>query len=642
MCGFVGILRFDRQKVEADDIVAMCQALQHRGPDDSGIYIGPQDGEKRAPGVQVGLGHQRLSIIDLSQAARQPMSNEDDTLWAVCNGEIYNYKRLRESLTKKGHHFQSRSDTEVIIHLYEEFGPKCVEHLRGMFAFALWDVRQETMFLARDRLGQKPLYYYVDGHLLTFASEIRAILQLTGLDLGADEKAIDCYFKYGYILGERTPYQRIRKLLPGFQMLVKDGKVDKERYWDVPFPAPQCFNTKPSDVADEFDSLFSEAVRLRLESAVPLGAFLSGGIDSSAIVATMVSECTEKVKTFAIGFSEASYDERDYARKVASALGTEHQEYTVDFDIEEMLPKVAWHFGEPFGDSSAIPTYHLARMTRQHVTVALSGDGGDELLCGYNRYLGRRILEYYLRLPQTIRKGVVEKVISRLNVGGEYYGKSLVKQIKLLIEQACRVEANPHAVLPEVFDQSVRRQLLGWGTDENGYEGSFDEILQYARSGNHLDAVSQMMWTDLHTYLSDDILVKVDRMSMAHSLEVRSPFMDHKLVEFVARLPIELKLNGFTTKYLLKRIMKDRLPHQIIQRKKHGFMLPLAAWFKKELRPFIHDHLLNSEAPFDRKVTKRFLNEHWEGKADHSQKIWVLLSFVLWKNHERTGNLLQT
>jgi len=306
------------------------------------------------------------------------------------------------------------------------------------------------------------------------------------------------------------------------------------------------------------------------------------------------------------------------------------------------LPKLARHFGEPFADSSAIPAYHLAHATRQHVTVALSGDGGDELLCGYNRYLGRKILEYYFLLPQVIRKGVIERLLAKFNVGSQYYGKSLIKQIKLVIEQACRLENNHLDVLPQIFDRSLRRRLLGWETNVTGYEGSFDQVREYALSGNHLDAISQMMWTDLHTYLPDDILVKVDRMSMAHSLEVRSPFMDHRLVEFVASLPVEQKLNGFTTKYLLKRTMENKLPHHIIHRKKHGFMVPLARWFKRDLKPLVREHLLDREAPFDRAVAEKFLSEHWKGRADHSHKIWALLMYALWKNRERSGYLLQT
>jgi asparagine synthase (glutamine-hydrolysing) len=568
------------------------------------------------------------------------MSNEDDSLWTVCNGEIYNYKALRHSLIKKGHRFGSGSDTEVILHLYEELGPRCVDRLRGMFALALWDAGEQTMFLARDRLGQKPLYYYSDARLFAFASEIRAILQLPGLDFAADKRGIDCYFKYGYIIGERTPYERIRKLPPAFRMLIRGGKMVTERYWDVPFPMSLPPHAKHPDLIEEFDTIFSEAVRLRLESDVPLGAFLSGGIDSSAVVSKMASESGKEVKTFAIGFSETSYDERSYAKRVADLLGTEHRDYTVNYGIQELLPKMVRHFGEPFADSSAIPAYHLARVTRQHVTVVLSGDGGDELLCGYNRYLGRKILAYYFLIPQAIRKGVIEKVLSRFRVGDKYYGDSLIKQIKLLIGQARRLEDSPFAVLPQVFDRSLRRELLGSEVDMNGYEGSFDQVLQYAHSGNHLDAISQMMWADLHTYLPDDILVKVDRMSMAHSLEVRSPFMDHKLVEFAARLPIVLKLSGFTTKYLLKRAVKNILPDNIIQRKKHGFMVPLAAWFKKELKPLVIEQLLDSEAPFDRMVVEQLLAEHWSGKADHSHRIWVLLMYVLWKNDERSGYVL--
>lgn len=642
MCGFVGILRFDGQQVEAEDVARMCQALRHRGPDDSGMYMTQKNEHKQERKAWVGLGHQRLSIIDLSQAARQPMSAEDSSLWIVCNGEIYNYKALRQDLIEKGHRFRSRSDTEVIIHLYEEQGPKCVEHLRGMFAFALWNAKEETMFLARDRLGQKPFYYYSDARQFAFASEIGAILQLPGLDLTADRKGIDCYFKYGYILGERTPYVRIRKLPPASRMLIRDGKITADRYWDVPFPMASSWGATHQDFVEEFDAILSEAVGLRLESDVPLGVFLSGGLDSSAIVSKMVSQMGQGVKTFAIGFSEASYDESTYAREVAGLCGTEHREYTVDFAIQELLPKMVRHFGEPFADSSAIPTYHLAQATRQHVTVALSGDGGDELLCGYNRYLGRKILRYYFLLPQVIRKGVIERLLTKFNVGSQYYGKSLIKQIKLVIEQACRLENNHLDVLPHIFDRSLRRRLLGWETNVTGYEGSFDQVRQYAISGNHLDAISQMMWTDLHTYLPDDILVKVDRMSMAHSLEVRSPFMDHRLVEFVTSLPIEQKLNGFTTKYLLKRTMKNKLPHHIIHRKKHGFMVPLARWFKRDLKPLVREHLLDREAPFDRAVAERCLSEHWKGRADHSHKIWALLMYALWKNRERSGYLLQT
>lgn len=641
MCGFVGILRFDGQKVEAEDVARMCRALQHRGPDDSGMYITHKNEHKQERKAWVGLGHQRLSVIDLSPAARQPMSNEDGSIRVVCNGEIYNHKALRQSLIKKGHRFRSQSDTEVIPHLYEEFGPGCADHLRGMFALALWDGPEETMFLARDRMGQKPLYYYSDARFFACASEISAILQLSRLDLATDKEAIDCYFKYGYILGDRTPYKRIRKLPPAFRMLIRDGKISTERYWDVPFPTASSCRATHQDFVEEFDAILSEAVGLRLESDVPLGVFLSGGLDSSAIVSKMVGEMGQGVKTFAIGFSEASYDESSHAREVASLFGTEHREYTVNFSIRELLPKLARHFGEPFADSSAIPTYHLAQATRQQVTVALSGDGGDELLCGYNRYLGRKILEYYFLLPQVIRKGVIERLLARFNVGSQYYGKSLIKQIKLVIEQACRLENNRLDVLPQIFDRSLRRRLLGWETNVTGYEGSFDQVRQYALSGNHLDAISQMMWTDLHTYLPDDILVKVDRMSMAHSLEVRSPFMDHRLVEFVARLPIEQKLNGLATKYLLKRTMKNKLPHHIIHRKKHGFMVPLARWFKRDLKPLVREHLLDREAPFDRAVAEGFLSEHWKGRADHSHKIWALLMYALWKNREHSGYLLQ-
>jgi len=642
MCGFVGILRLDGQKVRPEDIARMCLALRHRGPDDHGLHIGKHHGPKTSTPVSVGLGHQRLSIIDLSPAARQPMENEDGSLWVVCNGEIYNHKALRQSLITRGHCFRSQSDTEVVLHLYEEMGPRCVDHLRGMFAFVIWDSRQGRMFLARDRLGQKPLYYYSDEDLFVCASEINAILQLPGLNLTADKDAIDCYFKYGYIVGERTPYEKIWKLPPAFLMSVGKGWKVKERYWDIPLPSATPAYTKPRDLVEAFDRIFSEAVRLRLESDVPLGAFLSGGIDSSAIVSKMIDESGQRVKTFAIGFSESSFDERTHAREVASLLGTEHRDQAVDYDIHDLLPKMVRHFGEPFADSSAFPTYHLARVTRQHVTVALSGDGGDELLCGYNRYVGRKLLEYYFRFPQKIRNAVFEKIASRLREGDEYYGRNFIKQMKLLIAQAKRLEKSHLAVLPQVFDSSQRRALLGWDEDTRGYEGSIDLVLQYASSRDLVDSISQMMWTDLHTYLPDDILVKVDRMSMAHALEVRSPFMDHKLVEFVAALPIEQKLRGLTTKYLLKQAMKKKLPRAIIYRKKHGFMVPLARWFKKELKPLIADCLLAGNAPVDQAIPKQLMTEHCMGKADHSHRLWVLLMYTLWKNHERSGYLLQT
>ena len=641
MCGFVGILRRDGQKVRSEDVARMCLALRHRGPDDHGLHIGQGHEPETSTPVSVGLGHQRLSIIDLSQAARQPMENEDRSLWVVCNGEIYNHKTLRQSLIAKGHCFRSHSDTEVVLHLYEEVGPRCVDHLRGMFALVIWDSGQGTMFLARDRLGQKPLYYYSDEYLFVCASEINAILQAPGLDLKADQGAIDCYFKYGYIVGERTPYERIRKLPPAFRMSVGKGRKNKERYWHVPLPAASPSFTQSVNCAEEFDTIFSEAVRLRLESDVPLGAFLSGGIDSSAIVSKMVDESGQSVKTFAIGFSETSFDERSNAREVASLLGTRHRDHAVDFDIHKLLPKMVRHFGEPFADSSALATYHLARVTRQHVTVALSGDGGDELLCGYNRYLGRKLLEYYFRCPKKIRNAVFEKIVSRLREGDEYYGRSFIKKVKLLMAQAKRLEKSRLAFLPQVFDASQRRALLGRDEDTGECEAPIDPVLQYASSRDHVDSVSQMMWADLHTYLPDDILVKVDRMSMAHALEVRSPFLDHKLVEFVAALPIEEKLRGLTTKYLLKQAMKKKLPPAIIYRKKHGFMVPLARWFKKELKPLICDCLLAGNAPVDQAIPKRLMTEHCMGTADHSHKLWVLLMYTLWKSHERTEHLLQ-
>src|SRR5882724_11804615 len=557
MCGIAGIVHSDRSDVDQSLVRQMCDAIRHRGPDDDGFYFqGP-----------VGLGMRRLAIIDL-KSGKLPIHNADRTAWIVFNGEIYNYRELREKLEKLGHTFYTNSDTEAIIHAYDRYGADCPRHLRGMFAFAIWDERTQELFLARDRVGKKPLLYaQVNGQFI-FGSEFNALLQHPEIGKDIDAEALHHYLSFMCVPAPLTAYQAIRKLQPGHSLRWRKGEIKIERYW-------QPDSSKKVDISEEEAGeraieILRDAVKVRLMSEVPLGAFLSGGIDSSAVVALMSEESSAPVKTFSIGFDEQDFSELHHARRVAEHVGADHHEFIVCPDAFEVLPILVEHYGEPYADSSAIPTYYVARETRQHVTVALNGDGGDECFAGYERYAAMRLAERYHRIPAVLREAVVRQVIELLP--SSETRRSRIRDLKRFIQAASLPKVERYLRWVSVFDSKAKQAL---------YTEDFRQQTQNVSAANMLDPwfarangsgiVDAALLTDIMTYLPNDLLVKVDIATMANSLEARSPFLDHHVMEFAASLPEKFKLHGLTTKYLLKRMLKKLLPAENLDRRKMGF-----------------------------------------------------------------------
>lgn len=631
MCGIVGIAGLSEAVFANEHLVdLMCREIRHRGPDDQGIYVhGP-----------VGLGMRRLSIIDL-HTGHQPICNEDKTVWVVFNGEIYNFHALKHQLEARGHVFQTQTDTEVIVHLYEEHGADCVQHLRGMFAAAVWNDDTRELLLMRDRIGQKPLFYTVHHHRLLFGSEIKALLAYPGVPRELEWAALDQYLTYGYVPAPATMFRGIYKLPPAHVLICRNGQTTVRPYWRVEYQANGRERSE-AEYVDEAQALLQEAVELRMSSDVPLGAFLSGGLDSSVIVGLMSACAARPVKTFSIGFSEKTYSELGYARTIARHFQTEHYEFEVTPNALEIIERLVWHFDEPFADSSAIPMYYVSKCARQHVTVALSGDGGDELFAGYRRYVGRKLSQAFNRLPRGLREHVLNRLIARLPEGAGYTGKSVLKKLKRFVEQAADAERYPYSSRLPVLSDDLKALLSaanGGPSPEAGHTersrgAPFAALRPYFEQCAALDPITQMLWVDLQTYLPDDILTKVDKMSMAVSLEARSPLLDHVLIEYLARVPTGLKLRGLTTKYLLKKVAERFVPHQIINRPKQGFVVPIAAWFKHEMRDYLHDTLLSATARqrglFNASETERLIVAHQRGQRDHSQELWALLMFELW------------
>jgi asparagine synthase (glutamine-hydrolysing) len=620
MCGIAGRLNVDPESRVAEAyLLRMTGTLRHRGPDDEGVWA---DGP-------VGLGSRRLAIIDLSPRAHQPLTNEDGSLWIAFNGEVYNFQELRPELERQGHAFRSDGDTETVLHLYEEHGVDCLQRLRGMFAFALWDARRRTLFVARDRLGKKPLFYYQDRSRFLFASEPKAILQDPDVVADPDPLAIDHYLTYGYVPSPRSAFRGIRKLPPGHYLLVRNGEVEVRPYWSLRY-TPQ--RTAPeAALGEELLALLRDAVRLRLISDVPLGALLSGGMDSSTVVALMREASSGPVRTFSIGFDEAEYDELGYARLVAQRFETEHHERVVKPEAVSALPRLVWHYNEPFADSSALPSLAVCEMARGFVTVALNGDGGDETLLGYDRYRAAKLAGWQDGIPRPVRRAVA--------VGA-----------RLLPGRTPR--SWPHRLrrLTEALDQDPRRRYGSWMTyfDHGqkaevctaafrGAVGALDSLTLLDRAFEASDAptfVEAAAHTDIQMYLPDDLLVKMDIASMTHSLEVRSPFLDHRVVEFAATLPASVKLRGLVQKHLLRRVMKGVLPEPVLRRKKMGFGVPIDRWFRHELREMAYDLLLDGRARqrgyFRPEVVRRYLDEHVEGRVSHAPRLWSLLLLELW------------
>ena len=623
MCGISGKLYFDSGRpVEREILERMNAVLAHRGPDDAGIYC---DGP-------VGLAHRRLSIIDLSPAGHQPMSNEDGTIWIVFNGEIYNFQSLRPDLVRRGHRFRSNSDTEVIIHLYEEHGVECLRFLRGMFALAIWDGARRQLFLARDRLGKKPLSYQQDGAAFRFASEVKAILQDPDVQNRPNPAGISQYLTYGYVPGSGSAFQGIRKLPPGHYLTCCDGQVKVARYWRL--RRDRKAQRSEADWCHEIVARLEEATRLRMISDVPLGAFLSGGIDSSAIVALMSRIATGPVKTFSIGFEEPEYDELRYARQVAERFQTDHHEFVVRPDAAAVLPRLAWHYDEPFADSSAVPTYYVAQMTRAHVTVALNGDAGDESFGGYDRYVANLLAASFDRWPgagflrHTIRWGLHLLPHGGTRTSLFYRGRRFLDGLTETPERRyarwfCQFYGDRKADLctPEFLAAA-------------GEVDALEVLLASYRESDAPDFGDATLGVDAGLYLPDDLLVKVDIASMAHSLEARSPFLDHEFMEFAATIPFELKVRGRIKKYILKQALAGLLPDQILHRPKMGFGVPIDHWLRHELREMAHDTLLSTRAVgrgyFRPGVIRRMLEDHARKKASWHYLLWTLLMLELW------------
>jgi len=622
MCGITGFVYNSAERLaERDVLEGMNLCIEHRGPDEDGFYLNQN----------VGLAMRRLSIIDLA-GGRQPIHNADRTRWIVYNGEIYNYRELRKGLEERGHEFYTNSDTEAIVHLYDEYGVDCLQHLRGMFAFAIWDERDRSLFIARDRVGKKPLLYshQANGDLI-FGSEFTALLKHPSVSREVDYEAIDAYLSYLCVPAPLTAYKQIRKLEPGHWLRWKDGQTGTNRYWLPDFS--KKIKISEEEAIEETTRLVREATRLRMIAEVPLGAFLSGGVDSSTVVALMAQESETPVKTFSIGFEEQDFSELKYAKRVAEHVGAEYHEFVVRPNALEVLPTLVDHYGEPYADSSAIPTYYVSRETRKHVTVALNGDGGDESFAGYERHAAMRIAENYHRIPRAIRKLFVEAPVGLIPTSE--LKKSRVRDAKRFLQAASLPKRERYFRWMSTFNRDAKRELytrdFAAAVAEQDPARYLDQWFARANGSGILDAT---LLADQMTYLPNDLLVKVDIASMANSLEARSPFLDHKVIEFAASLPENLKMRGLETKYLLKKVAARLVPREVIYRRKMGFGVPVGKWFRGEMKEFAREILL-SQKSLGRGIVRpemirRYVTEHTEGQRDHQFQIWTLLMLELW------------
>lgn len=626
MCGICGIVDYGAERpCDEAMLSAMARTLAHRGPDDNGVRIFDGTGMPR-----VGLGHTRLSVIDLSPHGHQPMRNEDGSVWLVYNGEIFNFPALREELLSRGHSFISRTDSEVIIHAYEEYGEECVKRFRGQFAFGLWDERRKTLLLARDHSGIKPLYYAFRDGRFVFASELKAILADTCQPRAVDPAGLDDFLTYEFIPFPRTILRGIMKLPPAHTLTLRDGRVTVAPYWEPRYePAP----AGEEEVAERLVSLLREAVKSQLVSDVPLGAFLSGGLDSSTVVALMSQVATGPVKTYSIGFEDRSYDELAYAKRVSEAFGTQHEVFTIRPRAVDLVEKLVYHLDDPIADFSVFPTYLVSSMAREYVTVALTGDGGDETFAGYDTYLAQKIATAWGGAARLLGNQPLSALLARIPPSPKK--KGLVNRLKRFAEGLTHPEDLRHFRWMIFLSEADKRALY---TDEflSELEGSAGhEALRrhFARSGT-ADELNRQLYVDLKTYLTDNCLVKVDRMSMARSLEVRVPLLDHKVIEFMATVPPEMKLKGWERKYILRRAMAKILPKEILGRGKEGFSIPMKNWLREDLKPMMYD-LLSPESMrrrgyFRPGAVARLIEEHLGGRENHSHRLWALMLFERW------------
>ncbi|HZM21028.1 MAG TPA: asparagine synthase (glutamine-hydrolyzing) [Anaerolineales bacterium] len=621
MCGICG--KYSPSGVKLEELNSMLGTIVHRGPDDSGCYVN----------ANIGLGSRRLSIIDL-ETGNQPIGNEDRTIWVVYNGEIYNYQTLRLQLESKGHLFHTNSDTEVIIHLYEEVGEQCVEQLGGMFAFALWDERQQKLLLARDRLGQKPLFYARDGSDFLFGSEIKAILALHHKKPELDPLAMHDYLSLRFIPPPHTIFKHIQKLPPAHTLVFQNGHIRLRRYWHLSFREKLALSE--SEILEALREWLKRTVESHLISDVPVGAFLSGGLDSSLIVAILNGDLGKKTKTFSVGVQESDFDELPFARMVAEQYETQHVEERVAANLIQSLPDMIWHLDEP-SDPIAACMFQAARLASRHVKVVLGGDGGDELFAGFDRYVGARYIDSYSLMPLSLRRGLMGPMLDRLPDSFRY--KSLTQKLRwvhYLSLQATAAEQYAEATCFFRFTHQGKRVLYSehlW--KELGERNSTVAITEPFNHAEADDFLDRMLYTDFVTRLPEHSLVLTDRMSMAHGLEARSPFLDHELVEFLAKVPAKLKVQNNQPKYLMRKLAANYLPAPILHREKQGFMLPIAYWFRTDLFPVVSQTLENSyfvkAGWFKKESIQRLLNEHRNNRYDHHVRLWMLLNLELWQ-----------
>jgi asparagine synthase (glutamine-hydrolysing) len=619
MCGIAGRFNYLTGKpVDRAVLRGMCDLIAHRGPDGADTWT---EGA-------IGLGHRRLAVIDLSPAGRQPMASADGRLQITFNGEIYNFLQLRDQLEAAGHQFHSHSDTEVILAAYREWGIDCLSHLRGMFAFALWDAAERALLVARDRVGKKPLHYLLDRDGIAFASEPKSFLADPAFEARPDLEALSAYLTYQYVPSPLSAFEGVRKLPPAHYLLVRDGKVTIERYWRLSYT--QKRKMSQADAEAELLERLREAVRIRLISDVPLGAFLSGGVDSSTVVALMAEAGNGPVKTFSIGFEEKEYDELPYARLVARQYATDHHEFIVRPDATAIFPQLVWHYNEPFADSSAIPTYYLSQLARRHVTVALNGDAGDENFAGYRRYITPSAARRFDNLPAPARSAVAAAV--RALPGGPFSttlpGRGTHWLRRLSDPPERRYGRRMMIFEPELKDALCTPEFTRRSADAGQF---LTDVFERSDAPDFVDALLDV---DVNTYLPDCLLVKVDIATMAHGLEGRSPMLDHEFMEFAASLPSDLKLHSGDTKYILKNVARRLIPSETIDRPKKGFGVPLERWFRKELRELTGDLLLDgrlgARGYFRAEVVKRLVEEHWRGERQWENQLWSLLMLESW------------
>lgn len=620
MCGIAGVLSLDPgANVSQQTVERMCAVIRHRGPDDQGTHC---QGE-------IGLGVRRLSIIDLT-GGHMPIHNEDRSVWVVFNGEIYNFKTLRSDLESRGHRFYTSTDSEVLVHLYEQYGIDFVNHLRGMFAIALWDANLRQLILARDRLGIKPLYYWLQGNSLLFGSELKCLLQGPLPKPDVNLQAINYYLSLGYVPDPHSIFEGVKKLPPGHLIVCRAGRTEIRKYWELPWPEESNAPTE-EECCERLHELLTESVKLRLVSDVPLGALLSGGLDSSIVVALMARLLDRPVKTFSINFAEADFSELRYARQVAHRYGTDHHELTVRPEAVQLAESLPGYFDEPFADVSAIPTYLVSQLARESVTVALSGDGGDEMFAGYTRYPEARRQQVWDWVPQYLRQNILLPFSRRLP--NRAYGKRYLRRAALPDGLERYFESS-------VFPSSIKEQLVSKEfQNQMGTLNLKTELCGSVSNGRKHGLLDRILYLDTVTDLPGHILTKVDRMSMAHSLEVRVPLLDHVFVEYVARLPLRYKLHGRTMKYCFKKAFGYLLPHEILHRSKMGFGVPLRHWFARDLRDFVREVLFDSRAMqrgyFRQDFLETLLREHSTGRRDHSYLLWSVMALELW--HRQAG-----